>query len=176
MNMYAESVSLRTTRHYLVRPRIPDKGWFTRIFCYMYCISVRKNYCNFEEDEFDHTIMYCHDFYPAFHWKHCLSICSACPPTSSPLPCRPPGLIRCIVHNCVACILLLCPRGKLQFRGRVFFRVFCDFLKDRVFRDFPAFFELFCCTTRTHSALFGQQRLIVAAFYSNMTSAYTRDL
>ena len=41
---------------------------------------------------------------------------------------------------------------------------------------FSAIFELFCCTTRTHSALFGQQRLIVAVFYSNMTSAYTRDL
>ena len=73
-------------------------------------------------------------------------------------------------------VTFFCPRGKLQFRGRVFFRVFCDFLKDRVFRDFPALFELFCCTTRTHSALFGQQRLIVAAFDSNMTSAYTRDL
>ena len=27
-------------------------------------VSVRKN---FEEDEFEHTIMHCHDFYPAFH-------------------------------------------------------------------------------------------------------------
>ena len=39
-----------------------------------------------------------------------------------------------------------------------FFPRFLRFLKDRVFRDFPAFFELFCCPTRTHSALFGQQR------------------
>ena len=90
--------------------------------------------------------------------------------------------VRVCVCSCV-CVLggvgywpaLVCPRGKLRFRGRVFFRVFCDFLQDRVFRDFPAFFELFCCTTRTHSALFGQQRLIVAAFYSNMTSTPETD-
>ena len=48
--------------------------------------------------------------------------------------------------------------GKIAIPRPRFFPRF--FLKDRVFRDFPAFFELFCCATRTHSALFGQQGLI----------------
>ena len=33
--------------------------------------------------------------------------------------------------------------GKIAIPRPRFFRVFSDFLKDRVFRDFPAFFELF---------------------------------
>ena len=45
------------------------------------------------------------------------------------------------------------PGEKSDSAAAFFPRVFCDFLKDRAFRDFPAFFELFCCTTRTQSAL-----------------------
>ena len=142
------------------------------------------------------TVWQTTDGHLLIHYWYCFSFVAVCLSANSGIFCSQHCVCACVIvlsrdmlHVCTMssrsaqtetikmCCLHSCPGpGKIAIPRPRFFPRFLRFFKRPRFPRFPRVFCTFCCTTRTHSALFGQQRLIVAAFYSNMTSAYTRDL